>query len=96
MALGVKSNHLLIYIIMAKNWMTSFQYEDGDIYLSDSNLGKRIDKCLNDSLKLQLTQIYGQEKSQIQIQIPYVHQQKNIHDYGLFANANMVEFATNR
>ena len=47
--------------------MTSFQHEDGDIYLLDSDLGKNIHKSLNDSLKIQLAQIYGQWKSQMRV-----------------------------
>ena len=76
--------------------MTSFQHEDGDIYLLDSHLGKNIHKSLNDSLKIQLAQIYGQGKSQPRVTIPYIQQHNNSHDCGLFAIANMMEFVTNR
>ena len=51
---------------------------------------------MNDSLEIQLAQIYGQGKSQLRVKIPYVQQQNNGHDCGLFAIANMMEFVTNR
>ena len=46
-----------------KHWVTTIQYENGDIYLLDSDLGKNMDLCLNDSLKIQLAQMYGHGKS---------------------------------
>ena len=52
--------------------------------------------CLTDSLKIQLAQIYGQGKSKLKVKIPHVQQQNNSYDCGLFAIANMIEFATNR
>ena len=51
---------------------------------------------MHDSLKIQLAQIYGQGKSKITVKVPYIQQQNNGHDCGLFAIANMMEFATNR
>ena len=54
----------------------SFQFENGDIYLLDSSLDQKMESCLNDSLKIQLAQIYGRGKSQITVKIPYVQQQK--------------------
>ena len=51
---------------------------------------------LNDSLKIQLAQIYGYGKSKLNVKIPCVQQQHNSYDCGLFAIANMMEFATNR
>ena len=44
-----------------KQWVTSFQFEDGDVFLLDSDAEKKI--CLNDSLKIQLAQIYGHGQS---------------------------------
>ena len=79
-----------------KHWVTSFQFENGDIYLLDSNLGMKPEACLNDSLKVQLAQIYGQGKSKITVKIPHVQQQNNGYDCGLFAIANMMEFVSNR
>ena len=60
--------------------MTSFQHEDCDIYLLDSDLETNIHKSLNDSLKIQLAQIYGQGKLQLRVKIPYIQQQNNGHD----------------
>ena len=77
-----------------KHRVTSFQFEDGDIFLLDSDLGKKI--CLTDSLKIQLAQIYGQGKSKLKVKIPHVQQQNNSYNCGLFAIANMIKFATNR
>ena len=34
-----------------QHWVTSFQFENGDIYLLDSSLGQKMESCLNDSLK---------------------------------------------
>ena len=51
---------------------------------------------LNDSLKIQLAQIYSYGKSKLNVKIPCVQQQHNSYDCGLFAIANMMEFATNR
>ena len=65
------------------------------IYLT-VNLEKIFIKCLNDSLKIQLAQFYGQGKSQLRVKIPYVQQQNNGHNCGLFAIANMMEFVTSR
>ena len=78
-----------------KYWVASFQYEDGDIYLLDIDLRKG-NIHLNDSLKIQLAQIYGYGKSKLTVQVPFIQQQNNGHDCGLFAIANMMEFATNR
>ena len=44
---------------------------------------KTTELSLNDSLKGQLSQIYGQGKSKLKVQIPYVKQQNNSHDCGL-------------
>ena len=55
-------------------------------------LEKNIHKSLNDSLKIQLAQINGQGKFQLRVKIPYVQQQNNGHDCGLFAIANMMGF----
>ena len=52
--------------------------------------------CLNDFLKIQLAQIYGKGKSKLTVKVPHIQQQKNGYDYGLFAIANVMEFATNR
>ena len=52
--------------------------------------------CLNDSLKIQLAQIYGKGKSKLTVKVPHIQQQKNGYDCGLFAIANIMEFATNR
>ena len=46
-----------------KHWVTSFQSEDGEFYLLDSDLMKDIDLCFNDSSKIQLAQIYGYQKN---------------------------------
>ena len=51
---------------------------------------------MNDSLKIQLSQIYDHGQSKLKVKVPYVQQQNNVHDCGLFAIANMIEFATNR
>ena len=48
-----------------KHWVTTIQYENGDIYLLDSDLGKNMDLCLNDSLKIQLAQMNGHGKSKL-------------------------------
>ena len=48
-----------------KHWATSFQFEDGDVFLLDNDVGKRI--CFNDSLKIQLAQIYGQRQSKLKV-----------------------------
>ena len=37
------------------------------IYLIDSALGKNMTMCLNDSLKIQLAQIYGKRKSKLTV-----------------------------
>ena len=79
-----------------KHWVTSFQFEDGEIYLLDGDLTKDIDFCFNDSLKIQLAQIYGYQKSKVRINIPYIQQQNSGHDCGLFAIANMMEFVASR
>ena len=47
-------------------------------------------------MKIQLAQIYGRGKSQIIVKIPYVQQQNNSYDCGLFAIANMMEFVADR
>ena len=72
--------------------LTSFQFENGDIYLLDRSLSQKKQYCLNDSLKIQLSQIYDRGKSQITVKIPDVQQQYNSYDCGLFAIANMMEF----
>ena len=51
---------------------------------------------LNDSLKIQLAQIYGQGRSKLTVKVYYIPQLNNGHDCGLFAISNMMEFATNR
>ena len=79
-----------------QHWVTYFQFENGDIYLLDSSLGQKMESCLNDSLKIQLAQIYGRVKSQITVKIPYIQQQKNGYDCRLFAIANLLEFVANR
>ena len=79
-----------------KHWVTSFQYENGDIYLIDSSTGGSIENCLNDSLKIHLAQIYGNGRCKISIHLPFLQQQNNGHGCGLFAIANMLEFVTNR
>ena len=45
-----------------KHWVTSFQYENGDINLPDSSPGENMENCLNNSLKIQLAQVYGKGK----------------------------------
>ena len=47
-------------------------------------------------MKIQLEQIYGRGISQTTIKIPYVKQQNDGHDYGLFAIANMIEFVADK
>ena len=79
-----------------KHWVTSFEFENGDIYLLDSYLGTNMKDSLNDSLKIQLAQIYGYGKLKLNVKFPCVQQQHNSYDCGLFAIANMMEFATNR
>ena len=79
-----------------KHWVTSFQFENGDIYLLVSYLGTNMKDSLNDSLKIHPAQIYGYGKSKLNVKIPCVQQQHNSYDCGLFAIANMMEFATNR
>ena len=79
-----------------KHWVTTFQYENGDIYLLDSDLGKKMDLCLNDSWTIQLAQMYGHGKSKLKVYIPQLQQQNNGYDCGLFAIANMMEFIANR
>ena len=39
-----KSPSVNIHYNSQKHWVTSFQHEDGDIYLLDSDLGKNIHK----------------------------------------------------
>ena len=48
------------------------------------------------TLKIQLAQIYAPGQSKLKVKVPYVQQQNNGHDCGLFAIANMMEFAANR
>ena len=52
-------------------------------------------KYLSDSLKIQLSQIYGYGKDKLGINISWVQQQKNGYDCGLFAIAKMFEFVAN-
>ena len=52
-----------------KHWVTSFQFENGDIYLLDSYLGTNMKDSLNDSLKIQLAQIYGYGKTKLNVKI---------------------------
>ena len=47
-------------------------------------------------MTIQLAQIFGREKSQITVKIPYVQQQNNGYDCGLFAIPNMIEFVADR
>ena len=77
-----------------KHWVTSFQFENGDICLLDSSLGRKIENYINDSLKVQLAQVYGSGKSQITVKVPQIQQKNNGHDCGLFAIANLMEFIT--
>ena len=49
-----KSPSVNIYYNSEKDWVTSFHYENGDIYLLDSNLGRQSKACISDSLKIQL------------------------------------------
>ena len=62
----------------------------------DSSLSQKMQYCLNDSLQIQLAQIYGRGKSQITVKIPYVQQQNNGYDCGVFAIAKMMEFVADR
>ena len=78
------------------HWVASFQFESGEIYLLDSALGKNMTMCLKTSLKIQLAQIYGKGKSKLTVKVSHIQQQKNGYDCGLFAIANIMEFATNR
>ena len=59
------------------HWVTSFQYKNGDIYLLDSNFGGQYKAHINDSLKIQLSKIYGCSKPNLTIKIPRI-QQKTI------------------
>ena len=52
--------------------------------------------CLNESLKIQVPQIYGQGKSKLKVKMPYLQQQNNGHDCDLFAVANRIDFAANK
>ena len=79
-----------------KHWATTIQYKNGDIYLLNSDLGKNMDLFLDDSLKIQLAQIYGHGKSKLKVYIPQLQQQNNGYNCGLFAIANMMEFVANR
>ena len=79
-----------------KHWVTSFQFENGDIYLLDSGLQRKTENCINDSLKIQLAQVYGSGKSEITVKVPEIQQQNNGHDCGLFAIAKLMEFITNQ
>ena len=58
------------------HWVASFQFESGEIYLLDSALGKNMTMCLNDSLKIQLAQIYGKGKSKLTVEVPHFQLQK--------------------
>ena len=61
---------------------------------SDFNLGKGF--AWMTLWVIQLAQIYGHGQSKLKVKIPYVQQQNNGHDYGLFAIINKTEFATNK
>ena len=52
-------------------------------------------KCLTDSLKIQLSYIYGCGKDKLVINNPWVQKQKTGYDCGMFAIANMFEFVAN-
>ena len=90
-----KSPSTNIHYNSQKHWVTTFQYENGNIYLLKSDLGKNIDLCLNDSLKIQLAQKYGHGKSKLKVHTPQLQQHNGYH-CGLFAIANMMEFVANR
>ena len=54
------------------HWVAYFQFESGEIYLLDSALRKDMTMCLNDSLKIQLAQIYGKGKSKLTVKVPHI------------------------
>ena len=90
-----KSPCVNIHYNSEMHWVTSFQYENGDVYLLDSNLEGQSKVCIYDSLNIQLAQIYGCGKSNLTIKIPRIQQQNNSYDCSLFSIANM-EFVSNR
>ena len=92
---GQKLSSTNIHYNGQNHWVTSFQYKDGNIYLLNNNLGKRIDKYLNET-EISFCPNLWSGKSQIQIKIHYVQQQKNGYVCDLFVIVNMMEFATNR
>ena len=86
-----------IYHNNVNHWVYSFQFEnDYSLYVLDSNLGRIVEKCLKDSLKIQLSPINGNGKQKLKINLQQVQQQNSGHDCGLFAIANMVEFVADR
>lgn len=78
------------------HWVTSFEDENNDIFLLDSDLPHITKNALTDSLILQLVAIYGQGKNKIIIKIPRIQQQRNSYDCGQFAIANALEFISHR
>ena len=72
------------------HWVTSFQFKDDDrVFLVDTLFAGQ---DLTMSLKIQLAQIYGKGRDNLEIIAPFVKSQVGGNDCGAFAIANLVEF----
>ena len=77
------------------HWVTSFQNNNNEICILDS-LSKSKNQTVNTpSLEIQLSLIYGRNKTSIPIKILDSQQQENGYDCGLFEIANLVESCFN-
>ena len=74
------------------HWVLSVKYKR-TIYLIDSlGLERPDDRLIPDGLKIQLSQIYGNNKKFIDITLPAVVKQENNYDCGLYAIAHATSF----
>ncbi|CAG2203434.1 unnamed protein product [Mytilus edulis] len=73
------------------HWVLSYQAVDShSVYLIDSMRSSR--EALSPSLQIQLAAVYGHGGSQLNINMPFIQQQRNSVDCGVMCIAFLVEF----